>query len=789
MIRQSIVSLVWFILSLCAAQAQILTSPCQAVGGQCVGAQGAAGTIYAGHILSWGESFPESSPNVVGPQAPLAKYFPVKSYNAGPRGSFTILGPAYDTDQLNTGYNDSNRGVPVGWANMNQAPGTLTLQARNATAGEQSNMYLTSQNINTVTPGVRPQVTAAIHSDGAVGWYPSNTGSVIVEARMQYTGNGQLGWHPDFWVNSSNPVNETANPGLFDSLNACEGNSTTCNSSINQFTNGALAIAATGSNFTDLYGAFHTLTFELNGGAGAHTKVDVDGTIKNDMAVTSNFASKPQFFLITSHIFSQQSWLGESYNQASWNSTGANIKVQWVRVWRPVGTAKHWVPLQTIPDIKVPYNGTATYTFPSALAMCGDAGVSEYIQAIPMEPNEPGMGFNNLYNQFPPGVSYNSGTRVLTVDFSAVPYSQGSLNAGVLHMVYKCWKPDGSTFQPARFTIYRGPRPVTRGGNITLNSSSSVDVYASCDVGIATPKTVSIVGAPAGMNYSSSTGLETGTPTAGSTATVTCTNNVGQSVSYPLIFGPLQNETYALEQRMTNLPSATTEAAIDTAISSLKTDGLRSNLFSFSFMGLGDSQASLLNWLGDYWNPSLINTPTFSAYNGFTTNGVTGGSGNGIDTGFDAAQYTAINALAFSVLSNTSGQVASGGLGYLNVGGTAGFTMTPRNTSDQFAYRANDGTAATIANTSGNGFFTGMRSGATTKKAFLNGVQIGTTLNTASTTLISPAEIEIGQIGGGGTSAAARQWEAYAIRKGSFTDVDEANLAAIVNTLAASVGP
>lgn len=766
-------------------------TPCHQYGGYCIGDTGKAGTIYANHILSFADDFSDAL-NIVGPQVPLAKYFPTKGYSAAARGNFTTLGYLYDTDPLTTGYNDSNRGIPVGFNNLNQSNGVLTLQARNATASEQSNMYFTSKALN---GGVRPQVASAIHSEGTVGFYPGGTGSVLVEASVKFIGNKQSGWHPDFWVNSGNPMN-TFGTGQFDSINACEGNSFTCNASINRITNGANTQVATGATFTNVYdnNNFHMLTFELT---TTNTVVDLDGVSHNNFAFSSNFSSKPQYFLLTSHIYNN-TWFGENYIQGNWNSVGANIQTNLIRVWRPNnGTAKHWVPLQRIPDLKVDYNGTGSIVIPTALSMWGDAGVTEYVQSIDYDVNEPGMGFNTIYDQLPPGVTYNSGTRTISVDFSAQDTTcivQGCRNSGVLHMIDKAWKTDGSTFQPARFTIYRGPHQVTKGGNITVNSPSSVDIYGSCDVGQAIPpspdgvsvplKITSVTGLPTGMVYNIATGFATGTPTGIATVSVTCVNNVAQSVTYNLSFGTLQNETYALEQRMTNQPTSTTETAMDTAVSSLKTNNLWPNIFTFGFLGLGDSQASLLNWKGDYWNAVLIGTPTFSAYNGFTTNGTS----NGVSVQFDSSTYSSINAIAASVLSNTSGQTTGGGIGFTDTTVSEIF-MGLRNTSNNFTYAINDNVFSTVSNSDGSGLFTGMRSGGTTKKAFRNGAQIGATLSTAST-LLNAGNFGLGATGGGGTTSfSARQWEAYDIRSGSFADADEANLNTVISSLKSGVGP
>lgn len=759
------------------------------VGGVNVGQAGAAGTIYENHILSWAEDF--TGPlNIVGPSNQKGKYFASKGYSAGTRGNNTQLGESWDVDPLYTGYLDSNRGVPVGYNNLNVANSILTLGSRLATTAEQAGLPATDPTLN---GGVRPIVSSMLHTEGAISFYPGSNATVIVEAFVKYTGNGQLGWHPDFWTNSGNPMN-TFGPGSFDSLNACEGNSFQGNNSDNNIVNGVTTGAVSPSSaFSNLYdGSFHLVSMVLvNGGSWG---IYIDGVFFNSLAFDANHFSKPQYALFTSHVISPTPlgfvWLTENFSLGSWTSAGASMQVDYIRVWRP-NTALHYTALAAVSDLQIDYNGIGTITLPSVASLWGDATVSEYVQFVPAEVNSPGCEQTplsyNIYNQFPPGISYNSGTRVITADFS----QQGG-SAGVMHGVIKAWHTNGATCEPARFTVTRGPHAATAGANITTGSSASVDLYTASDVGIATPKTISVSGLPPGMSFSPSTGLATGVPTAGSTATVLTTNNLGQSVSSSFMFNAgtaLNQETFAVMAQMPIQPTTTTRNAIDACITSLKSAGLWTNINAFVWFGLAssstDSASCLVNWKGNYWRPSLNGTPTLTAYQGFLTNGTS----NGIDTGFNPSLFgTQANNMAFSVWSNTTGQTATGGVG--NLGPTDGFSINIRNVSDLYAYRCNDGTADTIANASGTGFYTSMRSGATTKKAYKNGTQLGTTLATAFVG-VDNSTLGVGQIGSSNsqTSFSARQWGGYVIRTGSFLDADELALYNAINTLNSAVGP
>ncbi|MEY2688114.1 MAG: hypothetical protein RL375_2312, partial [Pseudomonadota bacterium] len=134
-----------------------------AIGGVGVGEAGGAGTMYEGFTLSWGDDF--NTLDILGPAAPRGKWFTTRTYGSGPRGSDTILGTMFDADPLFTGHNDSNRGVPVVYNNMAVTGSALIMTARKATAGEQTHMSST-----------RNELAAMISGTGAIHWYPDAAG-------------------------------------------------------------------------------------------------------------------------------------------------------------------------------------------------------------------------------------------------------------------------------------------------------------------------------------------------------------------------------------------------------------------------------------------------------------------------------------------------------------------------------------------------------------------------------------------------------------------------------------
>lgn len=481
-----------------------------AVGGIDIGTAGEVGTIYEGYTLAVGDDF--TTLNILAPHRPRGKYWPTRTYFAGARGSDTALNTMFDTDPYFTGHEDSNRGVPVGYDNMLISASALRLVARNATAGEQAHMQ-----------SLRNEVAAMISGIGAFHWYPgaADTDDVIIEARIKIDPDAPAGDHFTFWLLSLNP-SLTFESDEFDH----ESNSGGAYFNKHVWTAGESTSTTSGTAVVP-DGNFHTISFKSN---TTNIRRYIDGVLNGTLS-NGNQKSKPQYGLLSHHIVNG-TYQGEAYSAAEWDADpdGSYVEVDWWRVWTRTGKA-HYKPLVNILDHSVDYGASLTFTLPSKAALWGDDTVSEYLQVVYHEENEPGVTHTTVFDQFPSGVSYNSGTREVTVNIT-------SGKTGRLNFVLSAWK-TGCSGVPARFAVNVGPVAALPASLGSDGEVMSIDLYALQDCGVLTSdgsaraKTVEIDGlAGSGLSYNDATGLITGTAVAGIyDLTVTVTNSLGQTDS------------------------------------------------------------------------------------------------------------------------------------------------------------------------------------------------------------------------------------------------------------------
>jgi hypothetical protein len=752
-------------------------SPPAQIGGFAIGDAGTG--IYSGYTLAWGEDFLFSATsNLIGPQTPKAKYGASRIYTGNMRrGDTNILGTMYDTDPLHTGHMDANRGVPYPFNNYSIDNSVLRLQARKATAAEQTMFSATAAGIN---GGVRNEVAAMWHTADSLIITPG-TNTIVFEARVRYTAGGSLtGWHPDIWTALWNPVN----PQNGNNWNLAEGSSQYATFGTNPYTNGSPGGVGYGGNITSIYDNtnFHTITcFLRNGG---NVDLYIDGVLSNQaVGVNANPLNTPTFLVISSHIYNA-AFNGDTYNKAQWdaapNVDGASIYVDWVRVWKTTGVADY-APQTTISDVTVPWHGSTTVTLPSLTALWGDGTVSEYVQALQYEQTEPGETSTTSINRFPNGITYNSGTRTITVNFAGMQD-----NAGAIHIALGAYK-NGAVCVPATFTINRAPQVQFANITATVNNPiTPIDLYTQCDVGNNLPKTINVSGLAPGVTYNSSTNIISGTPTdVNGTTTVTVTDSLGAQSVRTFTYRNYEPETNIILSRFATIPAQAECDAINAYVAGLKADGLWTNLYQLVIFAFDDAQAALINLItGNYWT-KLVGAPTFTTNRGFTTNGTT----TAIDSGFNV-QTSGIsgitNSLSATVWSLTSGQTANGGFGgFDNTGG--GVTLSLRNTTDQFSVRLNDNTADAVANTGGNGMFSAVRraaSGAACKSLYKNGAKLAD-FTTASLGTYN-GTIGIGETIGVNTFA-SRQWSMYAFGA-ARSDADETNFYNRTRTLMTALG-
>lgn len=741
------------------------------IGGFTVGQAGTG--MYAGFTLAWGEDFlwGDYASKLIGPTSPNAPYGASTIYSdISSRGNTSSLGSQWDVDPLLTGYNDANRGAAYGFTNWSVSNSILTLQTRNATTGANSEQSMLAPTDVSINGGLRKQVSAMIHTAGAVAVTPGSN-EIMIEARMRmsHRSGNPAGAHPTVpWVTPLNPVLPTTASSNGNAWNF-EGSSQDFAFTQNIYASGVAtnpAAYCTALNYED--GTFHTVTLRLRNGSS--TELWVDGASVCSVAATnSNPLVTPLYIIASNHVYNG-SFGGETYTPAAWDADpdGITMSVDWLRVWKVTGVAQY-APLVSVADQNLAYNGNTTIVLPSLLSLWGDGSVSEYVQALPTESNEIGNTDTSKFARFPPGVTYNSGTRTITIDWTNI-YG----NAGPVRFSVTPYK-NGSVSVPLRFTVNRGPFLTV--GNVTSQVSSPVnfDVRAAITVGNIFPLTIGVTGLPAGLSFSSSTGLITGTPSENtSVATVTATNGLGQQIVRPLSFRNYQTETNVLMGKFVNALSLTKADAVDAFIAGSKTDTNWALLKMFEVYGMDDSQQSKIDWTGNNTVSFITATPTFTANQGYTTNGTT----NGVDTGQNVQSIAQDNSMV-GVYSRTVGQTAGAGIGTFNAG-AANITLNLRSTTDTFSFRYNDNTADSTANTLGNGCFIALRDGATSKKAFRNGTQLGSTFTTASTGTIF-GNYGVGAVGAGGSSFTARQFAAA--WAGNAVGLDQAALCTRIVTL------
>ncbi|HFZ1746313.1 TPA: hypothetical protein ACIJVO_003161 [Klebsiella oxytoca] len=484
------------------------------IGGIALESVGAAGSLYEGFTLSAGDDF--NALDITTPSNPLGRWFTTRTYLNPPRGSDTQLGTMYDTDPAFTGFNDSNRGVPVGFDNMRVEDGVLRLQARAATANEKPHLQ-----------GSRHDLAAMVSSVGAFSFFagPAGTGDCIIEWYAMFTHKTQNppGWHPSLWTQSSLP-SYTYNS---DELDIIEGISQFATSNYNLWgADGSKTGGGTlGPEKYIFDGKYHKISAILN---QSNVQIFIDDTFSSILSLDANSVREPGYLLMSSHVY-KGTFHGETYSAWAWEKLwkGATISVDWCRIWRKTGLS-HIKPLVTVPSVNIDYGSSGTIVLPAKSVLWGRDDVSEHVQTVMTEENEPGGSHTVSYDSLPPFVTYDASTRSITI-------SNGYTKAGRLNFVIYGYLQDGSSCEPARTWANIGPR--FSGDALTLKPGKSVDLYPLWDCGILVTdgekctKTIGVYSLPEGVIFDTKSCqlINFGGENGSYVITSACQNSVGQT--------------------------------------------------------------------------------------------------------------------------------------------------------------------------------------------------------------------------------------------------------------------
>lgn len=489
--------------------------PAVVIGGLAVGTVGTG--IYAGYTLSGGDDF--QTLDLISAANPHGKYFTTRTYsgNGGARapasGGLAVM---HDVSPDYTGWQDSNRGIPVAsFANSHQivageGTGALRLMAIRQSASEQA----------LLNTGVSGQVerTAMISGASALWW----DSPAIIEFRARMP-TGPHGQHPSLWALSAEPP---GGPGFTGNEYFLECGNSKVAFYHNKWSGGSLTNTETDiNNFRE--GNFHTYTGVLS---AIDYRFYVGGALLKTVALDPDGqGDKADHMLITHHILNSI-YQSQTYTPTEWDPAnlpnGVVIDIEWFRVWR-LSTAKHYEPLRSLPDEFVLAGSTFSVVLPSQASLWGEQGITEYVTCVQNEVEEPDGSNTTSYSRFPAGISYDGVTRTL----SGTMPSQ----AGALYVVIGV-KGDGNTCVPAKFRLCAAPVYIGSGSySWTVGAVANNDIYSEWDVGRlfrigSNPKGLAVTGLPPGLYFDAVAGRVMGNaPTARSgTLTLNCMNSVGQ---------------------------------------------------------------------------------------------------------------------------------------------------------------------------------------------------------------------------------------------------------------------
>lgn len=252
-------------------------------------------------------------------------------------------------------------------------------------------------------------------------------------------------------------------------------------------------------------------------------------------------------------------------------------------------------------------------------------------------------------------------------------------------------------------------------------------------------------------------------------------------------------EALALFARMSSAPTAERAALMNALIRSLKTGGVWAKLDALYVMAAADAQAARLNWVGDTYNLSTVNSPTFTADRGYAGNG----SSAYLETGFNpfsavGAKYTRDS--AHLALWDRTDRAASGTSIEIGLFSGTAFQshINTRFTGDTFLGRVNQAVSGQMsaAVTSSSGFHVASRTGASAQAFYKNGSLLSSNA-TASVSLASANDsypILAGKtVGSAAFANSADQLAAVSIG-GGLTSGEQSTFYAAINTYLAAIG-
>lgn len=201
----------------------------------------------------------------------------------------------------------------------------------------------------------------------------------------------------------------------------------------------------------------------------------------------------------------------------------------------------------------------------------------------------------------------------------------------------------------------------------------------------------------------------------------------GQNVQIQSAFSEYDPAAEVLFAAMSVQPDSTRRQVINTAISSLKNEGIWSLLDELWFLAAHDAQAARLGWKR-YRDITLISTPTFTTDRGYAGNGSTTGLNTNYVPSTDGVNYT-LNDASYGVYSRTNNAANVRDIGARTASNNRQSNIIARWTDNRFYPKTNTNLASTHTGaivSDSLGLFTARRTSSTAATGWKNGVNVYT---------------------------------------------------------------
>jgi hypothetical protein len=197
-------------------------------------------------------------------------------------------------------------------------------------------------------------------------------------------------------------------------------------------------------------------------------------------------------------------------------------------------------------------------------------------------------------------------------------------------------------------------------------------------------------------------------------------------------------ETEAIAAAFTTPPTTARKNLMDACVVSLKSAGVWTKLDVLHVDAAADSQAALINWKAPgTFNGTAVNSPTFTADNGFT-----GNASSYIDTSFNPATAPSPKYIQDSAMFSawSLSDINAGGVIY-TIRHPAGWGfLQPRSSGNCVGVINGASGSSSVANANGSGLFACDRASSTNITFYRNATSLGSPANTS--TAVSSGSIQ-----------------------------------------------